>query len=248
MIIVFSGTGNSLHTANELSLLLGDDIVRIDKDYSMPAPTKGRVIWVFPVYSWGVPPVVVERIKNYTHAAEHYAVMTCGDDVGNAHLQWRKLIRSIGGKDLSTFSVQMPNTYVLMKGFDVDSDELEQAKLEASKNRISAIAKQIESHVEGVDDIIRGGFAWFKSSVIYPWFKRYAMSSKPFHAETNCTSCGLCARSCPLGNITMKDGQPTWDDNCALCLRCYHICPTRSVAYGKATKNKGQYRQLISKV
>ena len=26
-----------------------------------------------------------------------------------------------------------------------------------------------------------------------------------------------------------------------MCLRCYHICPRRAVAYGKSTATKGQY-------
>lgn len=67
------------------------------------------------------------------------------------------------------------------------------------------------------------------------------MSPKPFRHTEKCTSCGLCSRSCPMENIAMKPGGPEWGKHCALCLRCYHICPTHAVAYGKATDGKGQY-------
>ena len=36
------------------------------------------------------------------------------------------------------------------------------------------------------------------------------MSPRPFHASDACVGCGICARSCPTGNITMKGGRPAW--------------------------------------
>ena len=44
----------------------------------------------------------------------------------------------------------------------------------------------------------------------------------------------------------MKGGRPAWSDRCALCLRCYHICPHRAVQYGRATAAKSRYSDLIS--
>ena len=128
-----------------------------------------------------------------------------------------------------------------MKGFDVDPEALAREKLEASKQRVAEIARRIKNG-ETDDDVIKGRFAWFKSNVIYPWFRRFAMSPKPFHATADCTGCGLCSRRCPLGNITMDDSRrPCWGNDCALCLRCYHVCPVAAVQYGKATRGKGRY-------
>lgn len=45
-----------------------------------------RLIWAFPVYSWGVPPYVLDIIRSVVidapAAMPHHAVMTCGDDCG----------------------------------------------------------------------------------------------------------------------------------------------------------------------
>ncbi len=247
MIFVFSGTGNSLYVAHRLSGILGDKVIQITKGCQLLAPDNGRIIWVFPVYSWGIPPVVQREIESYRHGAnvEHFAVMTCGDDTGNTHRQWRRLINKLGGRPMSTYSVQMPNTYVLMKGFDVDPDNIANDKLNRADARISNIADQIKSGTANIDDVTTGDFAWVKSTVIYPWFKRFAMSPRPFHPTDACIRCGLCAKSCPMQNIIMDGSQPSWGNDCALCLRCYHICPTRAVAYGNATLNKGQYKTLI---
>lgn len=251
MIIYFTGTGNSRDVAVRLSSLLGDDdVVEMcgevlkKKEIKAKQPCKA-VVWVFPVYSWGVPPVVARFIReaklNGILAAKHHLVATCGDDAGLTARQWRKLIERRGWTAASASTVIMPNTYTLMKGFDVDPEALAREKLEASKQRVEEIARRIKNG-ETDDDVIKGRFAWFKSNVIYPWFRRFAMSPKPFHATADCTGCGLCSRRCPLGNITMDASRhPCWGNNCALCLRCYHVCPVAAVQYGKATRGKGRY-------
>ena len=255
MIFCFSGTGNSRHVATLLATHLNEQITEMQGDiltnpasYSYDLSNESRVIWVFPIYSWGVPPVVAEFIKNasltISNNTTHHMVCTCGDDIGNGHKHWRKIIEKRGWIPQSTFSVQMPNTYTLMKGFDVDSKEVEQQKITKSTVRIEEIAQKIAS-CEKVDDVVRGSWPWTKTAIIYPYFKRYCMSPRPFHATNNCTACGKCAKTCPLNNISMTNNQPNWHDNCALCLRCYHICPSHAVAYGKATKGKGQYQELI---
>ena len=246
MIILFSGTGNSLHIANILSETLGDRIVKLPvKDNVVDCLDNDRVIWVFPVYSWGVPPVVARWIAELSIAgadkAVHHAVMTCGDDVGMADRMWRKAIEKRGWKAAGAYSVIMPNTYVLMKGFDVDSPEVASEKIEAASPRTKAIAESILKNGSArIAEVVRGAFPWVKTKIIYPWFVRFDMSPKPFHSTDACVGCGLCAQACPLSNILMVESRPQWGDNCALCLGCYHTCPHHAVAYGKATLRKGR--------
>lgn len=254
MIICFSGTGNSQAVAGELSGCIGGDTVVVEKGLLLdPAscvidvPSGEAVVWVMPVYSWGIPPVMERFIKKMkmkcAPSTEHFLVLTCGDDIGYADNQWRRLVGRRGWNPRGCFSVQMPNTYVLMKGFDVDSPEVSAAKLAAMPGRIKQIASAIGRGF-AESDVVRGSWAWLKTAVIYPYFIRFCMSPRPFHASDACVSCGLCARSCPMENIAMADGRPLWSNRCALCLRCYHICPARAVAYGSATATKGQKEVL----
>lgn len=250
MIILFSGTGNSLHVANLLAGRLGDTVHRLPAAQNrLPEPDDGRIIWVFPVYSWGVPPVVARWIERLEIPAAdtvaHHAVMTCGDDVGLADRMWRKAVGKRGWFAAGAYSVQMPNTYVLMKGFDVDAPELAEAKIQAAAGRASRIADSITRNCRAVTtDVVRGSFAWIKTKVIYPYFVRFEMSPKPFHATDACVGCGVCAAACPMSNITMEANRPVWGDDCALCLGCYHACPHHAVAYGKVTRDKGRKTML----
>lgn len=249
MIICFTGTGNSLQVARMLADALGDAIEMIPSAPGLTPPAGERLIWVFPVYSWGVPPVVLRQMKAMADAAfagrEHYCVMTCGDDAGLTDSMWRRAIQRRGGADMGIWSVQMPNTYVLMKGFDTDPDDVARRKLEHAPGRVAEIAKRIAARGRETD-VVAGGWAWVKTRIIYPWFVRFAMSPRPFHPNEGCVGCRKCAESCPLGNITMTAaGTPAWGRDCALCLRCYHVCPRHAVVYGKATSGKGQYLNPI---
>lgn len=254
MIIYFTGTGNSRDIATRISMLLNDDdIVELCNETLRSGVisakhTCKKVVWVFPVYSWGVPPVVAKFIKQAKvsgiEGAEHHMVATCGDDAGLIAKQWRKLISGKGWKAASASTIVMPNTYTLMKGFDVDSKELEQHKLSNAPIRIREIAHKIKIG-DNSDDVERGNWAWVKTAIIHPFFKHFCISPRQFRINNKCISCGKCANACPLNNIKISNNTPRWNNNCALCLRCYHICPTQAIEYGNATKGKGQYNTLM---
>lgn len=226
---VFSGMGNSAAVAARLSELLKDD-------------DSTDLLWVFPVYAWGIPPVVVRHIESKDLAGRRcHMVCTYGDEAGMIECQWKRLIESRGGVCGGIYGVQMPNTYVCLPGFNVDSHDLAARKVEAAKARIDEIAEHLKSG-EPVVDIFRGPLPSFKSRIIYPIFFKRLMKVGKFHHTLGCTACGRCIRLCPMSNITASaDGTPCWGKECAFCLRCYHICPNHAVAYGSATARKGQY-------
>lgn len=253
MIVYFTGTGNTQRVALRLAELLGDAVHELSPDeLCSPADAvletcNSHIIWAFPTYSWGVPPVVahvMENVRLGTQAAValHFMVTTCGDDMGYADRQWRKILTSRGLQCAGAYAVIMPNTYVCMSGFDVDSAQVAQRKLLDAPQRVDNIARAIAAWKPGDDGMpIRGRFPWIKTRAIYPWFVRHDMSPRPFRATDACVSCGLCARKCPMANISMASGRPKWGEQCALCLRCYHICPQHAVHYGSKTLKKGQY-------
>lgn len=258
MIIYFSGTGNTAMAALMLANELGDDcMMQMDSkmllhpEYCALQGVRGRIIWAFPTYSWGIPPVVAKFMQEVSadesvENALHYMLTTCGDDIGYADRQWRSLMKKRGWNAVGAFAVQMPNTYVCMKGFDVDSPSLEKKKLSDAPYAVARIAESIIN--DGHDILIRKSFSWVKTYVIYPWFRKYAMSPKPFKFTESCISCGKCAASCPMSNIRMVNSHPSWSDRCAMCLRCYHICPAHAVDYDNQTASKGQYTTEMSHV
>lgn len=249
MIYFFSGTGNSRAVAYQLSKHLDMGVVDIANiDFVPDFKGEDVVVWVFPIYAWGLPPILEDFIEmiETTSTAQHYMVCTCGDDIGRADRQWEKLLRRKGMSPRAAFSVQMPNIYTLLPGFDVDDYQIEDKKLALMPKRVEEVAEAIRRG-ESKSGVVAGKFARLKSAVVYPIFRAYGCSARPFQASEYCKSCGLCAAHCPKGNITMVDGRPQWGDDCTMCLRCYHICHYDVVSYGRMTKGKSAYRTLMFK-
>ncbi len=54
---------------------------------------------------------------------------------------------------------------------------------------------------------------------------------KLFIADERCTSCGVCAKTCPFGAVRMigRPARPYWTYSCESCMRCMNVCPEEAV-------------------
>ena len=242
MIYYFSGTGNSLHVARQLADALGEQLYPMTLVDSMGISPTGEepVGLVFPVYAWGIPNVV-EKVAPLLLPREGkpflYAVMTCGDDMGYTD----KVLESVMGRHLdAAFSVLMPDVYVCLPGFDVDSAEECKEKFAKEAIAVQEIAACVRER-KRVRQLKRGPFPWTKTYILRPLFNRYLLTDKYFRVDASrCISCGRCRKSCPVGNILL-DEVPQWQSHCAGCLACYHACPYHAIDFGTMTQKKGQY-------
>lgn len=253
MIISFSGTGNSAKVARELATLLSDKVLSVDINLlrriadgeTIAVGEPARVIWVFPVYAWGLPKVVsyiIQQIKlsdGPSATLRHWMVATCGDDIGLTAEQWRQEMHRRNFHTVAAFSVAMPNTYVFLPGFELDRAEVASTKLEAMPSRAREIAARIDSCTPG-DNVVRGAFPWIKSRILRPLFDRFLTSPVGFHVDlARCTRCGRCRRSCPLDNITINRAKgPQWGKNCTFCTACYHSCPEHAISWSMVRRGR----------
>lgn len=249
MIFYFSGTGNSRWVARQLSKAQQEELIFIpqalsqgSKEFELKQDEK--VGFVFPVYSWGPPTIVLEFISKLTllnYQSQYvFFVCTCGDDTGLTRQEFCHALEARKIKCNAGFSVTMPNNYVLLPGFDVDGRAVEQRKLSEAIPAVKRVNEQIsggccEFHCH------EGSMPWLKTKILNPLFNRFCISAKPFHVTNECVGCKRCEKVCPVGNVVVVGWKPLWGRNCTSCLACYHICPKRAVRYGKRTKSKGQY-------
>ena len=257
MIFYFSGTGNSLWTARQLSAALeeaqpvavADELRKAGEtgvcEYSLKDGEP--LILVFPVHSWG-PAVLmlrfVERLRIKDYGGQPvYAVCTCGDTCGWTDRMMRETLSRRGLPLTACWSVRMPNNYILMKGFGVDTDEVRETKLRTAPQEIQDIIAAIKGQGQYSHYVV-GSMPWLKSRVISSLFRRFMAgpgSRTEFHVSDDCIGCGLCARSCPTGTVTMQDGRPVWGRGCVQCTACINRCPVRAIDWGKITQEQGRY-------
>lgn len=249
MILWYSGCGNSRFIAESLGQRLGDDkLVFIPE-----AARTGQVLElgedetlgvVFPVYSWSVPDLVSDYIRTMKFSGKPgyvFAACTCGDNTGHTMRVIRKDLAAAGLELDSFHAFQMPNTYVNMAGFHLDSKELENSKIDAAIKQLDETAALIGKRSRGDFNRLLGGAPFLKTFIVKPLFYPLFVTDSKFRVSDQCIGCGLCAKNCPLQNITMENGRPHWNGHCTTCDSCYHRCPKHAISFGKATAGMGQY-------
>ena len=248
MIFYFSGVGNSAWVAQKLGNMLHDRVLAIAEEIHQEAiyiPAKGeRVGFVFPVYGWEPPKIVLDFIRKMQMQTPDYLyfVCTCGDDTGKTNRIFTQAIEVKGWRCHAGYSITMPDTYVCLPGFDVDPEDELKRKTENAAARVKFIADELEQKVvHDKYNCLEGAFPNVKTYVLGGLFRKFLMSPKPFHATDVCISCGLCEKRCPVHNIKVE-GKPQWGSDCTMCLACYHACPVQAIQYGGRTKGKGQYK------
>lgn len=244
MIIVYSGTGNSLYVAKMLAEMTGDELYDVYDDLKAERPgqfnSNRPYVFVSPTYAWQVPRILQDYIRASTFqgAKEAYFVLTCGSGVGNAGHFARALAEEKDFRYQGLGAVVMPENYIAV--FWAPSEEKSRAIISKAESMIRRYGELIRRE-EPFSQKGRGLFGGMKSDVVNRFFYRFIVKADKFYAKDNCVSCGLCERLCPLNNIHLVQGRPQWGKDCTHCMACIGACPVEAIEYGKRTQGMRRY-------
>lgn len=240
-IIYFSGTGGTALIAREFAaafsakgrpvrLLSLDRKMQTAKaaDFASIADASDILLLLYPVYAMGAAAPVYDWLAT---APQGKGLKTAVISVSGGGEVWPntacryKAIKQLEAKGYGVFYENMlimpPNC---MKQA---SDDLSMHLLNVMPRKVEQIASALLSGRRR-----RTGFPFFSWPLTLlnisqsKGFREFGESLK---ATDACTSCGLCALECPRENIKMEGGRPSFDSNCAACLRCYYGCPVRAI-------------------
>ena len=244
-IYYFTGTGNSLKIAKNLSEKLEDcELVPIAKVWDIENLTSvsKNVGFIFPLYYAGLPKIVHDFLSNIEVAKSNYffAVVTSAGDINNTPLLQIETILNAKSKALNAgFFISMPNNYII--GFDIHTVARQKEFFEEADKKLETIQKTVEKNENNL------GKDFFekrriKSEKFNADFRETVNESdKYFLAEDTCTSCGICVDVCPVNNIVLKEDKPLWQNKCQQCLACINFCPEKCIQFGEKTKKTQRY-------
>jgi ferredoxin len=244
VIYYFSGTGNSLKIAWDLTKFLGDaDVIPIAKAIRQDSvsPNADRIGIIYPVYMWGMPLIVNRFIKKLRTDKYIFAIANCGGMAAGALIHTKKRLEEQGMNLSSGFVVKMPANYTPMYG--AQPQEKQNKLFKQAEDKIKAIADIIQAGKE--NPIEKSSFLsnFFFSSFIYNMgSSKIPESDKSFWVNEKCTSCGTCEKICPVDNIKLANEKPTWLHHCEQCMACLQWCPAEAIQFGKKTEGRKRYR------
>lgn len=248
IIYYFSGTGNSLAVARSLSTAIGGcDIVPVATAIASPGaivPGAARVGIVNPVYFTGLPSLVAEFAArlNLSEVRHVFAVETMGGSGGASALHQLDTIlqKSPGKRGLDAgFSVRMPGNYLLM--YNPPEGKKQEGMLEDAERSVQEIAGMVKGETRM--KISSSLLFSLLHRLMYPRFLAGVHEAdRKFSVDDRCTSCGTCVEVCPVGNIRLEEGRPTWLHRCEQCLACIQLCPTEAIQAGRKTEGRIRYR------
>ena len=244
MIFYFTGTGNSRYLAKRMAKILEDDLFcindRIKEDNMTPVAVRKRLVFVLPTYAWRIPVIVEKWIREteFGGATQAWFVMDCGDSIGNAGGYNRKLCVDKGWEYMGTIPVIMPENYIAM--FNAPDWEEAEKIIAAADPIMDEAAAQVKNG-KSFPEANCGWKERLMSSVVNRVFYPVFVKADAFCADERCTGCGKCEKLCPLNNVKLVDGRPTWGKHCTHCMACICYCPAEAIEYGVKSVGKPRY-------
>lgn len=255
-IYYFSGTGNSLHVAQELQKRLPGSLLipmvsLMDKD---TVATQGETVgFVFPVYLTTLPAPVRNFLEklNMDSAKYIFSVATRLGTFSVANANVQRILKK-KGKDLDAeFYLNMANNSPT--GIRPGKGDEEWVN-KISKENVAKLESGVQFQLDLIHKIILAQEKYPQNAAFRPFSAvleriMYLLTGNTktqigFYTDMTCTGCGMCEQVCLAQKIRMDDKNPVWDKDvqCYYCYACFNFCPAQAILVkDKYTKKDGRY-------
>ncbi|MBE6905558.1 MAG: 4Fe-4S ferredoxin [Ruminococcaceae bacterium] len=223
-IFYFTSTGNCLAVAKKI----GGNLVSIPQVIDSPdLHFKDDVIGlIFPIYGLGIPKMVRKFLEKATWEAGYsFAIGTYGNLPGAAMTDVQNFAKKRGQCFDYAESLLMVDNF--LPNFDMNDQiaKLPEKRIEENFSRI--IADILNRKILKAT----AGWGWRAATVVIRNGENLFINGKQgqrYMINQDCIKCGICAKICPAGNITVSD-QVKFGDRCEGCLGCVHLCPKNAI-------------------
>ena len=235
-ILYFTSTGNSLQIAKRTggALLSIPQMIKENK-YHFEDDSIGLIT---PVYGFGLPKIVKRFLKKASFKSQYtFAVSTYGNEAGAVLFNLAKLAEKSDIKFDYMAQILMVDNYLPM--FEVNK-QIAKLPEKKTKENIVKVVEEIHSKKTNTPDssFLKRAATVFVSGI--NWYYHNDKMAQDFIVNDQCTSCRICVKVCPVGNITVSD-KVQFSDHCEVCYSCVHNCPSNAI-HLKNERSTTRYR------
>jgi ferredoxin len=237
----FSGTGNSLWSARKIAQIIGGSCelynIGVEAKKDEIILEADAVIIVFPSYAYGLPLIVSRFAKNAVFKTPYAAAfVTYGTSPGGTLGALRRILKKKGIAKLFFGRIPAVENYLAI--FGVQKEQIIQKRVSMQEKATEEAARCIIERRENKVSTLRL-FSAFVSLL-------FSLGAKIFYnyykVSGSCNGCGVCAKTCPVSAIVMKDGRPVFTSKCEHCQGCIDMCPLRAIKFGRVKFGTPGYR------
>ena len=241
-IFYFSGTGNSLYVAKKLASFMGEATVHSMANYQPSGQLGGEgeaIGFIFPSYYGKMPRFVSKFVSEIDIHPDAwiFCLSTMGIALGTGSLKdCEKALNARGLTLQYGRGVTMPRNYIMK--YNPLTAETAMKYNKRADEKLAQVAEDIKAKKAGIH---MGLISWGMYLSTDTLYKNIEALDDKFFAESQCNSCGLCEKVCPVQNIKLVDGIPQWQHHCEHCVACIQLCPQEAIQYGTKTKTRRRY-------
>ena len=239
LIFYFSGTGNSLKTAKEISKNISNTeiipmgsshIYEFDGDYE-------SIGFIYPVYFAGIPAKAADYISKLAFPKDkniyYYTINTCGGMIGNGFSQLKALLEQRGARLDYSAKLKMFSNYVVMYNMKENVKEI----TEKSDKDLIPIIENIKNRYKNKTGNKNALLEWWYQKEM----KTLHTKDSHFNVSDECISCGICVKVCPVHNVKLESKKPEFLHHCEQCTACIQYCPKKAINFKNKTQNRRRY-------
>ena len=232
----YSATGNTARAVQAI----GEQLKSAGHDVSFrvvegrptpPADIPDLTVIAFPIWAWAAPHFVLSYVRRLprTKGARAAVLSTCGGFGAQGVEEVVRLVERRGYRVVCSGEATYPDNWTLAA--NLKTGEAQRQQLAKGDALVQKFTHDLLSESPSLFYCAFGHKVWsWPIAMLFRLMGRRFMG-KAFVADSQCTSCGLCAKTCPVGTIQLNGSpaRPRWNASCAACYRCINLCPAQSI-------------------
>lgn len=233
--VYFSGTGNTRYCIEKFVHGLDPDAACIGIEHLSAVQAMAQsdfIVLAYPIYFSNLPKIMRDFLENNRgvfSGKKVFILATMGLFSGDGTGCAARLLKKYGAEIVGGLHLKMP---------DCIGDE---KLLKKTKEENRALVKQAEEKIKKAAQAFKSGQAPREGlSFLYHmaglfgqrlWFshKTKQYSDKLKISAEKCVGCGVCAKLCPMGNLSVEHQMAVHHSRCTMCYRCISHCPNQAI-------------------